>query len=268
MDTLHFRFLLGIRSPEPVGATVAQVEQLFRDAHSDDPELDDGHIGSRRRPRGGYQFATVETVRTAFPDASWLTVAHPEPLIGPVRGFLNFDWWTDDIDYKSHGIACWYQRSHGYLVDHTHGATFDSIGQLRWPLAEAFNPHGFSDGDFFLDRPAEYRAAIRLALSRELMLAGVEPTFIDYDTHHNPMLVRSRETEAVADRFVDLWGFDWAILDDPRFRRDVLQASTSTGSGHAADGHTGSIRRRAALPRTHHTAQPATTGNGSVSAQL
>jgi hypothetical protein len=243
VDAPDFRYLLSIRSPHPVGDSV-QVEQLFRAAYMYDNCDDDGHVydGEFRagfiyeshrefnggHPLGRYSFTTVERVHAAYPQASWLAIDHSEPSIGSVRGFLNFEWWTDDVDARSCLIAEWFRYSNGYLVDLATGTVFDSLTRRSWPLAEVLSKYGFDDGDFFLNRPPEYFAMIRRTLADALVRASVDAKFVDYGPLHNPMRVDYRSgdallKDAVADQFVDLWGFDCDLLDHPRFQHCVLR---------------------------------------------
>jgi hypothetical protein len=231
------RYLLSIRSPSPAETGPPDVEQIFRDAREGILDLDDGHIGPRRRPRGRYQFLTVDTVQNAFPAAEWLTVDHPEPQVGPVRGFFNVEWWTDDPQLRTADIDIWVGRSHGYLVDLSGGSVFDFIVRQRWPLREALDRYGFDDGDFFLSRRPEYFDPIRQILAAALTEAGVKPDFITYGTHHNPLLVRSFDYAAVEGRFVDLWGWNYALLEDPSFRRHVLNDLAADTGRSVVDVH-------------------------------
>jgi hypothetical protein len=222
VDQHWYRYLLAIRTLEPLGAAIHELERAFRDADPTDPRLYDGCIESIRRPRGGYKFVSTDLVASAFPAAPWLTVDHPEPTVGRLRGFLNFEWWSADTDARGFDISSWFLRSHGFLVDLSDGEAFDIITRRRWSLTEAFRRHGFGDGAFFLNRPPEYLERVRQILASELVYAGVEPAFITYGTHHNPLLVTSPYTPSVDRRFIDLWGYDWELLNRPGFRERIL----------------------------------------------
>lgn len=222
-----YRYLLAIRSPDAASGGASGGEQAFRDAGWMVLDLDDGSIGPQRHPRGAYQFVTLDTARAAFPTARWWSVDHPVRSVGRAHGFLNFEWWTDDRTQRATDIGNWFGRSCGYLVDLTEGTVYNAVVRRRWPLREVLERHGFDDGDFFLSHQPVHLEPARQILTTALTAAGIEPEFITYGTHHNPLLVQSHNFAAVEGRFVDLWGWNQALMNDPGFRRHVLNDPTS-----------------------------------------
>lgn len=133
----------------------------------------------RRSPYGRYQFVDPDEVASAFGELPWFDLASPCPFVGAVEGFLNWDWWTDDIEVRKQDIECFGWASNGYAVRLRDGFRWDVIAQNTYTLGEADQKHGFDGGGALLNLGLSYNDYVRGVIAQALVKHGlvVEPTW-------------------------------------------------------------------------------------------
>jgi hypothetical protein len=163
-----------------IAAGEARFDKL--EAEKFDP---DGQLYAGREIHGRYQFVDVHAVQEAFPHSSWLTLEPPCPWVGPVRGFLNWEWWTPSIEARRYDAERFIGTSRGYIVRLRDGKVWEGVRQNEHPLAAAQQKHGFDDGVGLLDQNNAYQNYVWQTIVEKLAELGLNAKQITYGTSHN-----------------------------------------------------------------------------------
>jgi hypothetical protein len=231
------RYLIGVRPrPGHRGDWRAAVRDRLATQGAAPFGVDDELVDVSGDPMGVYRFVELDEASHDFAGAPWLARDHRCPFVGPLAGFVAWEWW---YGYHSFGdrrylIDHLLAATDGVIVRTDTGAFFDPIIEAECTLAQVVQKHGFEGGAFFLrdvDHDADYGAYVRDTITAALRAIDLRGDFITYGTSHNRIRIddfqpRRGETHAACwERFrihdhhsVRLWGIDCPGLRSPAFR--------------------------------------------------
>jgi hypothetical protein len=176
--------------------------------------------------RGDDALAVYSTLTPEEAGPPWSDYEPPEKVLGRVLHFVRWSWvpaaTAEDRLFLASRLLeaglgpCW------------KGSTLrrDLVKLRSYPLTELLEKQAFQDGAALLDESAAYREYLArtlaqrlepLELSAELDLAAAKHWF-------KPKRLRTARGRRIlftrrklAQHAMDLWSFDWAVLDDDRF---------------------------------------------------
>lgn len=192
-----------------------------------------------QRPIGRYQLCGLDEARERWGAAPWFSVEPPCRFVGPVSGFLNWEWWSDaerGIEF-AHDVL-WGTR--GYLARTDRLDRFEGFVEETFALREADSKHGFHDGDFFLRDDEVYGHYVRTTITDAVEALGLEPDLFNGGTGHNPhrlnqFVPRKTQTYATcwqtfnehANDPITLWGYNLTGMASPAFADFLAPAGVS-----------------------------------------
>lgn len=228
------RFLLFVRAdPSWTGADWrASLLDSLRERGLGTELGDDGQLHDRG-PSGLFEWATVDEGTAAFPGRPWLELEHACPFVGPVVGFLTWEWWEGHRSFadRSYFVEVALGAARGRVVRTDTDEWLEGVVTRDFRLANVAEKSGFCDGDFFLpDEVADAHA--RRTLTEALAARGLHAELSRFGTSHNPyrierLIPRPGETlascwdrfRAIQDETVTLWGWNLEGLASERCRR-------------------------------------------------
>jgi len=174
------------------------------------------------RPIGRYRLCTVDEAQAGWGAARWFSLDPPCRFVGPVSGFLNWEWWADAetaADF-AHDVL-WATR--GYLARTDRPDRVEGFVEETFPLRDAASNHGFHDGDFFLRDDPVYGEYVRGEIVAAVEALGLRTELFNGGTSHNPHRInqfvpRKNQTFATCwqtfkeheDDPISLWGYNFA----------------------------------------------------------
>lgn len=136
-----------------------------------------------QRPSGRYEF--LDAPPPDEPPSPWMRPS-PCPYVGPIAGFVTWEWWTTEIAQREPLARSLLMAGRGCMArTDGRGGVFEAVVEEAFPLADFAHSHGFHDGDFFWSEPS-YTSSVRGRLVRAVEKIGLEPELFTGGTSHNP----------------------------------------------------------------------------------
>lgn len=100
-------------------------------------------------------------------------------------GFLNWEWWTPDVEERIYDVDRFIGTCKGYIVRLEDDQGWDGVAKNTYPLAEANEKHGFGSGADLPDFGPAYDAYVWETITRSLASVGLVAKKTSYGTSHN-----------------------------------------------------------------------------------
>lgn len=197
---------------------------------------EDGVFSYNSSGLGSYEFIPMGRARQIFAGAPWLDAHCGCPFVGPALGFFawqfwitgELDWWSEfhGEDNKSISIPI-LKEGRGVIAHAPSGRFGQAVHLRRLSLSWAIGKYALDDGAELLarDEPGYVRWVCD-EVSRCLRHVGQDEGLVGWHpTHHNPLQwadeeaeVRALSEEEASRLRVDLWLYDFALLESEMFR--------------------------------------------------
>jgi hypothetical protein len=149
------------------------------------------------------------------------------PWVGDVAGFFSWTHAADEGIAMARLVPSLLRSGRGVVARPGNGRFHEPVVRRRFPLRDLLERHGFDDGDALLARDGAYLRDALDEIRRVLAAAGLEADVGASGSHHNPLGivgdlrrggVALRDPAGELERLsVELWAFDWRVLDDTAF---------------------------------------------------
>lgn len=179
----------------------------------------------------------------AFADRPWHATSHPCPFVGPLAAYLRWEPepWLDREDFRELALAL-LREGQGVIARLDDDRAAQAVVLRRFDLDSAFGKYGIEDGDALLTRDdGPYQDYVLAEVMRVLAGAGLVAHLSWPSTCHNPLRLSAFQPNgserlypalwrqqgddlslvdpdsALSNLSVELWTYDFQVLDDEDF---------------------------------------------------
>lgn len=179
----------------------------------------------------------------AFADRPWHATSHPCPFVGPLAAYLRWEpeSWLNHDDFRELALAL-LREGLGVTARLEDDRAAQAVALRRFDLDSAFGKYGIHDGDALLTHDeGPYQDYVLAEVMRVLAEAGLVAHLSWASTCHNPLRLSAVQPagskrlypalwrrqgdalslvnpdSALGDLSVELWTYDFKVLDDADF---------------------------------------------------